>query len=603
MSGSRHSIALPSAMVLLCAPAFAQATLRASVSSGGVQGDGESLYPTISANGRYVAFASSAMNLVAGDANGFRDVFVRDLVLGTTELASVDSAGVQGSGDSGGPSVDSVSISADARFVAFTSAASNLVPGDTNAALDVFVRDRIAGTTERVSVASDGSQADLDCFDPSISADGRYVAFHSSATSLVPGDTNSVSDVFVRDRLSGTTERASVDSNGAQANGASRYASISSDGRFVVFASTASNLVANDANGFEDVFVRDRIAGTTEIVSVASSGTRGDADSYYVSSISADGRFVAFGSLADDLVPVDANGVVDVFVRDRIAGTTELASVSSAGVQANARSDRCSISADGRFVAFQSSASNLVSGDANGVYDVFVRDRVNGTTELASLSTAGAQGIGGSGEPSISADGRRIAFYSSASNLVEGDTNAVGDVFVRDRDATGFTSICAPGVDGVIVCPCSNPPSGANRGCDNSSSTGGASLAATGIAYLSADTLVFTTTGEKPSATSILLQGTSVAGSGIVYGQGVRCVAGSLRRLFVKNASSGSITAPDFAAGDPPVSARSAAKGDAIHAGESRWYLVYYRDPTVLGGCPATSTFDATQTGRVSWSL
>ena len=602
MSGSRQWIALAPAAFLSSLPALAQVTQRASVSSGGTQGDGESLYPAISADGRFVAFASASTNLVAGDANGFRDVFVRDLVGGTTEVESVDSTGAQGNGDSGGPSVDSLSISADGRFVAFTSAASSLVSGDTNGALDVFVRDRLSGTTERVSVASDGSQADADCFSPSISADGRFVAFHSTASRLVAGDSNGVSDVFVHDRLGGTTERASVGSSGGEANGASRYASISADGRFVVFASTATNLVAGDVNGFEDVFVRDRIAGTTELVSVSSSGAQGDADSYYVSSISADGRWVAFGSAADDLVAVDGNGVYDVFVRDRIAGTTVLASVSSAGAQANARSDRCSISADGRFVAFQSSASNLVAGDANGVYDVFVRDLVGGATELASLSTAGSQGTGGSGEPWISADGRRIAFYSSASNLVTGDTNAAGDVFVRDREATGFTSICDPGIGGVIACPCSNPPSGGGRGCDNSSTTGGAALAASGIAYLSTDSLVFTTSGEKPTATSILLQGTAASGSGIVYGQGVRCVAGSFRRLFTKAASGGSITAPDFAAGDPAVSSQSAAKGDVIQAGASRWYLVYYRDPLVSGGCPATSTFNATQSGRVTWS-
>jgi hypothetical protein len=224
-------------------------------------------------------------------------------------------------------------------------------------------------------------------------------------------------------------------------------------------------------------------------------------------------------------------------------------------------------------------------------------------TQRASVSSSGAQGDGENLYPAISADGRFVAFASASTNLVAGDANGFRDVFVRDRDATGFASVCIPGVAGVIVCPCSNPPSGGDRGCDNSSSTGGASLAASGIAYLSSDSLLFTTSRERSTATSILLQGTATSGSGIVYGQGVRCVAGSLRRLFTKTATGGSVTAPDFAAGDPPVSSRSAAKGDVIHAGESRWYLVYYRDPTVLGGCPATSTFNATQTGQVGWSL
>jgi hypothetical protein len=188
-------------------------------------------------------------------------------------------------------------------------------------------------------------------------------------------------------------------------------------------------------------------------------------------------------------------------------------------------------------------------------------------------------------------------------NLVTGDTNFAQDIFVRDRSAAGFTSLCDPGVGGVISCPCSNPPSGLGQGCDNSSTTGGAVLSASGIAYLSMDSLVFTTSGERPTAFGILLQGTTLLSNGLIYGQGIRCVGGSLKRLFAKSASGGSITAPDFGAGDPTVSARSAAKGDVISAGQSRWYLVYYRDPIVLGGCPASSTFNATQTGRVDWSF
>jgi hypothetical protein len=202
----------------------------------------------------------------------------------------------------------------------------------------------------------------------------------------------------------------------------------------------------------------------------------------------------------------------------------------------------------------------------------------------------------------VSADGRFVAFESSASNLVSGDFNNYDDIFLRDRFASGFTSLCDPGSGGVLACPCSNPPSGPGRGCDNSSSTGGASLAASGDAYLAVDSLVFTTSGEKPTATSILLQGTASPAAGVVYGQGVRCVGGALKRLFTKTASGGGITVPDFGGGDPSVSARSAAKGDTISPGQSRWYLVYYRDPTVLGGCPASSTFNATQTGQTTWS-
>jgi hypothetical protein len=175
-------------------------------------------------------------------------------------------------------------------------------------------------------------------------------------------------------------------------------------------------------------------------------------------------------------------------------------------------------------------------------------------------------------------------------------------VFVRDRDAPSFSSLCDPGVAGYAVCPCSNPPGGPTRGCDNSSGTGGAVLSASGVTSLSSDSLVFTTSGEKPSALSIVLQGNAFLPGGAPYGQGIRCVVGTLKRLYSKSAVAGSITAPDFGAGNPSVSAQSAAKGDTIQAGQSRWYMVYYRDPNVLGGCPASSTFNATQTGMVTWA-
>jgi hypothetical protein len=200
-------------------------------------------------------------------------------------------------------------------------------------------------------------------------------------------------------------------------------------------------------------------------------------------------------------------------------------------------------------------------------------------------------------------DGRYVAFMSTATNLVPWNTNAADQVFIRDRfGGTTFTSLCEPGVGGVIACPCSNAPSGPGRGCDNSSATGGAVLSASGGTFLSSDSLVFTTSGEKSTALSMLLQGASLVPSGVVYGQGVRCTTGTFRRLYTKSASGGSITAPNFLAGNQQVSVRSQVLGDVILAGQSRWYLVYYRDPMVLGGCDASRTFNATQTGEVVWS-
>jgi hypothetical protein len=289
-------------------------------------------------------------------------------------------------------------------------------------------------------------------------------------------------------------------------------------------------------------------------------------------------------------------------VHDSLTGQTERVSISSIGAQGNDESIAPTISPDGRYVVFESAANNLVVGDTNGHSDVFLHDRMTGNTERVSVNSDGVQGNSHSYSTCVSADGRYVAFASLARNLVSGDTNGTEDIFVRDRDSAGFTSLCDPGMDGVHSCPCSNPPSGLGRGCDNSASTGGASLSASGIAYLSSDSLVFTTSGETSNALSIVMQGNGLIPGGVAYGQGVRCLGGTIiRRLFIKAASAGSITAPDFGSGDPTVSARSAAKGDVIQAGQSRYYLVYYRDPNVLGGCPATSTFNATQTGQISW--
>jgi hypothetical protein len=586
----------------LGSPVVAQVTQLVSVTSSNAQGNDVSWFPAISADHRFVAFGSLADNMVAGDTNGTSDVFVRDRFTGTTERVSVSTGGGQADDFSSLPS-----ISGDGRYVAFHSLATNLVAGDTNGAMDVFVRDRQAGTTIRVSVSSAGLQGDGASDNPAISADGRYVAFRSLATNLVAGDTNATYDVFVRDLQTSTTERVSVTTGGAGGNLASYFPSISGDGRYVAFRSDSPNLVAGDVNMATDAFVRDRQLGTTELVSLSSAGAQANSFSYDPS-ISASGRYVTFWSNASNLVSGDTNGHADIFLRDRLNNTTELVSISSTGAQGN--SDpwyQSSVSDDGRYVVFASSATNLVPPDLNGTFDVFLRDRVNGTTQYVSVASDGTQGNNMSGGTTgvcpITPDGRVVAFYSLSNNLVPGDTNGTIDVFVRDLNAAGFASVCDPGVNGVIACPCSNAPSGPGRGCDNSSATGGAILSASGIAYLSMDSLVFTSSGEKPTATSILLQGNAFAANGAVFGQGVRCAAGSLKRLYTKSASGGSITAPDFGLGDPTVHARSAALGDLIQAGESRWYLVYYRDPIVLGGCSSSSTFNATQTGRIDWSL
>lgn len=405
----------------------AGSTSRVSVSSAEVQSNGTASDPAISASGRYTVFQSAASNLVAGDTNGVADIFVRDRMTGTTTRVSVSSAGAQGNGVS-----TTAAISGDGRYVAFASAATNLVAGDTNGVNDIFVHDRETGTTARLSINSSGDGGNGGSRFPSLSYDGRYVAFESGATNLVANDTNGVRDIFVRDRRTGTTTRVSVDSRGRAANGHSEYPSLSANGRFVAFTSAASNLVAGDTNGDLDVFTHDTQANTTSRVSVSSRGVQGNGVSYDAA-ISANGRFIVFGSAASNLIAGDTNGNEDIFIHDRRTGTTARVSVGRRGRAANGPSFYPAVSSSGRFVAFSSVASNLVAGDTNGAVDAFLHDRSTGITERVSLNSDGTQGNRAAANPAVSASGTWIAFESEALNLVAGDTNGIQDVFLHRR--------------------------------------------------------------------------------------------------------------------------------------------------------------------------
>ena len=432
-------------------------TTRVSVASDGTQANDHSVNPSMSADGRYVAFESKASNLVSGDTNGEQDIFVHDRQTGQTTRVSVASDGTQARSGTIYGSL-SPSISADGRYVAFHSYADNLVSGDTNLSPDVFVHDRQTGQTTRVSVASDGTQANNVSARPSISADGRYVAFISYADNLVSGDTGYV-DVFVHDRQTGQTTRVSVATGGGQANGNSYGPSISADGRYVAFESDATNLVSGDTNFSTDVFVHDRQTGQTTRVSVASDGTQANGPSGKPS-ISADGRYVAFMSSADNLVSMPGPPT-RIYVHDRQTGQTTLVSVASDGTPANSSAFYPSISPDGRYVAFRSNASNLVSGDTNGTWDVFVHDRQTRQTIRVSVASDGTQANGVltiSSKPSISYGGRHVAFESDATNLVSGDTNFSPDVFVHDRQ-TGQTTRVSVASDGTQANGQSSKPS------------------------------------------------------------------------------------------------------------------------------------------------
>ncbi len=430
------------------APGF---TELVSASSAGVQGNQDSERPAISADGRFVAFASFSDNLVPGDTNGTTDIFVRDRVTGTTERVSVSSAGRQADGPSGlingmaGPS-----ISADGRYVAFDSEATNLVRGDTNSADDVFVRDRLLGTTERVSVATGGAQAGG--VNGAISDDGTRVAFSSSADNLVPGDTNFAEDVFVHDRVSGATVRVSTATDGTQGDNQSFEPSLDGNGHVVAFTSAASNLVANDNDGTFDVFVHDLDTGVTEPISV--SPDSGVTNHGGQPNISANGRFVVFDTQARDLFP-DANGPVqDVVLFDRTTHSYQVESVNDAGQQGNDNSSNPFVSDDGRYVAFTSFASNLVGDDTNFRDDVFVHDRQLGITYRVSVGSNGQQGDLDSIASAIDADGQVVAFWSDSATLVpeSGQSFFAYDAFVRDaRPAANLALTLADSPDPATV--------------------------------------------------------------------------------------------------------------------------------------------------------
>lgn len=367
-----------------------------------------------------------------------------DLLLGAAPARPLIGAATNSAGAVTNGSAAFASLSGDGRLVAFASSGSNLVDSDANNTTDIFVKDVATGQTTRVSTSSTGVEANASSQDPTISMNGRFVVFQSLASNLVAGDSNAQADIFIKDLLNGATTRVSTDSTGAQADQQSRDASIAGNGRFVVFTSGATNLVAGDTNARDDIFVKDLQTGSTRIVS--GSGTADDQSRN--AAISADGRVIAFNSFATNLVFGDTNAVSDVFVRNTTGGTLQRVSTDASGVQANGHSQNASLSADGRYVAFDSRATNLVASDSNGgTTDVFVKDRVSGAVTLVSQRADGTQGNSFSGNATISGDGRYVAFYSEATNLVDGDTNGWYDVFVKDLQ-TGALQRLSVGPDG-----------------------------------------------------------------------------------------------------------------------------------------------------------
>jgi hypothetical protein len=396
------------------------------------EANSNSFYPALSADGRYIAFNSFASNLVpdATIPNGSGQIYVYDRM--TDEIKLVSKLDPSDSNNNPGDNTsDYPSISSDGQYVAFSSFANNLVVGGTvNSHRDIFIRDMLNNQTEVISLSDSAEWGNNSSEYPVISTDGRYVAFESSATNLVADDTNNVFDIYVHDRLNNTTERVSISTSGEQGDRDSLKASISQNGRYVAFESTSTNLVSGSTGS--QIFIRDRWNGTTQLASITDTGIPGNGTSHNPS-ISADGRYVVFESLSSNLIANDTNGQSDIFVYDRQTGLTDRVSISSGGFESNSDSfcyHQNSISADGQYVIFHSEATNLVVGDSNAVYDVFVHDRATGQTLMISASTLGAQGDQQSWWPSISADGQVKAFASEATNLIDNDTNNSWDVFI-----------------------------------------------------------------------------------------------------------------------------------------------------------------------------
>ncbi|HMO55933.1 MAG TPA: cadherin-like domain-containing protein [Roseiflexaceae bacterium] len=431
--------------------------MRISTGLGRAQANGGSFNAAINSDGRHIIFESDASNLVANDTGNVRDVFLFNRRAATTNRLSVSAGGVQGNNNSTNAALSALGSTPS---YAFESLANNLVASDTNGVADIFGFSG-TGNLRRVSIRGSTvapAQANGASSNPAVSADGDYLAFQSVATDIaanIPSlgglDTNGVSDVFYYDyRFTPSTlvYRASLNSAEVEGNGSSTAPSISTNGQYIAYASIANNLVASDTNNLRDIFVRDRFAGTTARVSITTAGGQATStvcffiigcSGSFAPDITPDGRFVAYYSYANNLVGAgnDTNELADIYLRDRTLNTTSRISLGVGGAEPDGNSINPAISADGRFIVFQSTASNLVAGDTNGVSDIFLHDRQSGTTTRLSTAADGSQANGASFNPAISYDGSFVTFESTADNLVAGDTNNVSDIFLV---YTGYTS-------------------------------------------------------------------------------------------------------------------------------------------------------------------
>lgn len=555
---------------IACAGAFnalahAQGPILISVNSNGQIGTGgASFTPFVSSDGRVVAFQSGATNFDPADTNGTTDVYVRYLDTGQTIWTSFLPGGA--AGHFGGTIQG---LSGDGRWVTYSTPDAH-VAGDTGFN-DIYVRDLTTMSAIRASVTPTGAQSNGDSYPATISGDGRFVAFISRATNFLANDANGGSfsfgrDVFVRDLTQGNTELISLSSSGVQANTSCHFRpAISSDGRFVVFSTMASNLVPNDTNGEYDVFVRDRQLATTTRVSVDSLGNETSGPCGSSLSISSDGRYVVFNSDADSLVLNDTNDDNDFFVHDAALAVTKRVSVGWGGIEANDISFQAAVSGDGQRVPFTTLATNLLPFDYGWINDVLLRDELTADTSRMSVSTTGEPTTDDSEFPAISADGRFVAYDTEAPLVVSADTNTLRDVYL----------IAVSTLDGTAYCSSTTN----SQGCLPT-------MAATGVPSVSAGGgFVLRSTQVRPQVTGMLIYGTS-GPSSLPVAHGTKCVATPRRTVMVNSGGSApcsGVLAFDFntwlAAGTDP----------ALVVGQTVWSQYFARDPGGPAGLHLTS--------------
>jgi Tol biopolymer transport system component len=421
---------------LAASPALAQQTRLVDENIGGGTPLYGALWPSLSTDGQLVVFDSTGESLAAGDANGVGDVFLRDMLTGVTEIVSFSTSGAQGDGGS-----RYGRMSPSGRFVTFISTAQNFVtPSEIDSHEDVFLRDRTAGTTTKISVSPSGGASDGVSYLPDLSDDGNRVVFQSGAENLVAVDGNGVFDVFVRDLAQGTTLLLSRSTGGGGGNKDSYQPSISNDGRFVAFTSDANDLVAGDTNNRADVFLYDLQTATLERISLGPNGIEGDGHSREAS-ISGDGGVVIFASSATNLVAGDTNAWQDIFERDTALNTTALLSKSQGGALPNYSSFSSALSVDGRYATFTTGATNITSPPTQQPVGMVRVDRASGAVVPVALSGCNVP-LTMMTSPAISPDGSIVAFASRSALVVPDDVNDRYDVFVHDPDAPASPPPC-----------------------------------------------------------------------------------------------------------------------------------------------------------------